>query len=194
MKNQNHKIVNRVMLVGGCFDILHPGHLDFLKKAHGLCDYLIVLLEPDEKVKLMKGTDRPRTNLEFRILNLEKTGLVNEVIALPVLRTNEEYEKTIKKIVFRVETQHAASHAEKQRAVGIITPNHKTNFVRETRSYASLQHEIIFYFGITINDRNQIKNEKIKALGKKLEIEVIEVNELLPQFSTTKVIDQTNFS
>ncbi len=37
----------RVVLVGGCFDILHFGHIEFLKKAREAGDYLIVALEPD---------------------------------------------------------------------------------------------------------------------------------------------------
>lgn len=143
----------KIMVVGGCFDILHPGHMDFLKKARSKCDYLIVILEPDEKVRMIKGVGRPKTNLEFRIKNLEKTGFIDEVITLPVLKTNMEYQQTISKIMAKWLNNHR-----------------------------------IFYFGITKNDRNVIKNEKIRALGKKIGIEVVEVNELIPKWSTSTIL------
>jgi cytidyltransferase-like protein len=158
--------IKRILIVGGCFDILHPGHIDFLEKAHTMCDYLIVLLEPDEKVRTMKGEGRPRMNLESRILNLEKTGLVDEVIALPVLRTNEEYEKEIKRVI----SSWLLVHGKK-----ILAMNYEPITIN-------------FTFGITKKERNIVKNQKIKALGKKLNIEVIEINELLPEWSTSTIL------
>ncbi len=156
------------MMVGGCFDILHPGHIDFLEKAKKLCDKLVVLLEPDEKIREMKGKDRPKTNLESRILNLEKTGLVDKVITLPVLKNDEEYKKTIASLL----------HC-------FIAKNNPAAGGTSNGTMEQWNNEVIF--GITKNDRNSIKNQKIRALGEKLEIEVIEVNELLPEWSTTKI-------
>ena len=43
------------VLVGGCFDIIHQSHRDFLDKAKALGDTLIVLLESDENIKKLKG-------------------------------------------------------------------------------------------------------------------------------------------
>ena len=48
--NKNRKKV----LVGGCFDILHFGHIRFLQEAKKLGDILIVALESDENVKRLK--------------------------------------------------------------------------------------------------------------------------------------------
>ena len=41
-------------LVGGCFDLLHFGHLSFLKAAKELADILIICLEPDTTIQRMK--------------------------------------------------------------------------------------------------------------------------------------------
>jgi rfaE bifunctional protein nucleotidyltransferase chain/domain len=54
-KKQNKKVV----FTNGCFDIIHRGHIDFLKKAKGLGDILIVGLNTDSSVKKIKGKHRP---------------------------------------------------------------------------------------------------------------------------------------
>ena len=50
----------RFVFTNGCFDILHPGHVDLLARAKALGDILILGLNSDASVKrLGKGTDRP---------------------------------------------------------------------------------------------------------------------------------------
>ncbi len=55
----------------GCFDILHVGHVRYLKKTKSLADYSIVMLNSDNSVKLIKGPERPINNEQDRaeILN-----------------------------------------------------------------------------------------------------------------------------
>jgi cytidyltransferase-like protein len=45
---------NRKVLVGGCFDVLHFGHMQFLQRAREVGDKLIVLLESDEFIRRYK--------------------------------------------------------------------------------------------------------------------------------------------
>ena len=92
------KSKNKIVLAGGCFDILHPGHIDFLAKAKQLGDVLIVMLEPDEKIKKLKGEDRPVNSLEARAINLSKLSEVDFVLKLPNLKTDADYEALVKKI------------------------------------------------------------------------------------------------
>ena len=49
----------KISFVNGCFDVLHPGHIELLKHARSLGDYLIVAIDSDKKVAEMKGPDRP---------------------------------------------------------------------------------------------------------------------------------------
>src|SRR5690606_13071365 len=49
----------RVGFTNGCFDILHTGHVGYLAKAREKCDRLIVGLNHDVSVKLLKGPTRP---------------------------------------------------------------------------------------------------------------------------------------
>ena len=48
-----------VVFTNGCFDLLHPGHLELLEKARALGDVLIVGLNSDESVRILKGEGRP---------------------------------------------------------------------------------------------------------------------------------------
>jgi D-beta-D-heptose 7-phosphate kinase/D-beta-D-heptose 1-phosphate adenosyltransferase len=51
----------RIVFTNGCFDILHPGHVDLLAKARALGDMLVVGLNDDDSVRRLKGEGRPFT-------------------------------------------------------------------------------------------------------------------------------------
>jgi len=93
---RNHKV--KVVLVGGCFDILHYGHISFLKKAKKLGNYLVVALESDENTMKLKGPSRPIHNQNQRKKMLESLRFVNKVIALPPMKSDSDYEKLVRKV------------------------------------------------------------------------------------------------
>jgi len=49
----------RVVFTNGCFDILHVGHIDYLRRARGLGDALVIGLNSDASVRRLKGAARP---------------------------------------------------------------------------------------------------------------------------------------
>jgi rfaE bifunctional protein nucleotidyltransferase chain/domain len=49
----------RVVFANGCFDLLHVGHVRYLEAAKGLGDLLVVGINSDEQVRLLKGEGRP---------------------------------------------------------------------------------------------------------------------------------------
>ncbi len=49
----------RVVFTNGCFDLLHLGHVDYLERARGLGDVLVVGLNTDDSVSRFKGPERP---------------------------------------------------------------------------------------------------------------------------------------
>jgi len=49
----------RVVFTNGCFDIIHPGHLDLLSRARQLGDVLVVAINSDNSVRRLKGPERP---------------------------------------------------------------------------------------------------------------------------------------
>ncbi len=91
------KTVNKV-LVGGVFDILHYGHVYFLKSAKTLGDYLIVAIESDKNVKKLKGESRPIHSEEQRKEVLESLKFVDEVIILKDKMTDKDYSDLVAKI------------------------------------------------------------------------------------------------
>jgi rfaE bifunctional protein nucleotidyltransferase chain/domain len=97
IKGRNRKQKTTV-LVGGCFDVLHLGHITFLEKAKKLGDKLVVLLESDENIKKDKGHNRPINNQENRAKVLMSLKVVDKVIKLPEMKTDEEYVALVKKI------------------------------------------------------------------------------------------------
>lgn len=88
----------KVVLVGGCFDLLHYGHISFLKQAKQLGDYLVVALESDENVKRKKGEARPIHSQSQRKEMLEALSFVDEVIPLPPIRGYNEYLEMVSKV------------------------------------------------------------------------------------------------
>lgn len=86
------------ILIGGCFDILHIGHIKFLKKARSFGDYLIVLLESDANIKKLKGNSRPFHSQKERKEILLSLKFVDKIIILPDIVDNTFYDNLIKKI------------------------------------------------------------------------------------------------
>lgn len=50
---------DRVVFTNGCFDLLHPGHTRYLAEARELGDLLVVAINSDRSVRLLKGEGRP---------------------------------------------------------------------------------------------------------------------------------------
>ena len=69
-----------VVLTNGVFDILHKGHIEILKFAKSQGDKLIVAIDSDERVKDIKGDNRPVNNQEDRRRILETCRYVDEVV------------------------------------------------------------------------------------------------------------------
>lgn len=84
---------SRKIFVNGSFDLIHLGHLDLLKYAASLGDYLMVAIDDDERIRYNKGNDRPINNLATRKSIMESFRFVDEV---KVFGTDQELTDTIK--------------------------------------------------------------------------------------------------
>ena len=69
-----------VVAAGGCFDLLHAGHVSVLSAARALGDCLIVCLNSDESVRRQKGADRPYVPEADRAAVLLALGCVDGVV------------------------------------------------------------------------------------------------------------------
>lgn len=56
----------KIVFTNGCFDILHAGHVRYLTAAKSFGDILILGLNSDESVKILKGANRPINNEKDR--------------------------------------------------------------------------------------------------------------------------------
>jgi len=70
-----------VVMTNGCFDILHPGHVDYLQKARALGDRLVVAVNSDESVARLKGPLRPINGVAHRMAMLAALSCVDWVVA-----------------------------------------------------------------------------------------------------------------
>jgi rfaE bifunctional protein nucleotidyltransferase chain/domain/rfaE bifunctional protein kinase chain/domain len=68
-----------VVATGGCFDLLHAGHVGLLESARGIGDCLIVCVNSDESVGRLKGPGRPLNPLADRVRVLAGLGSVDAV-------------------------------------------------------------------------------------------------------------------
>jgi len=68
-----------VVFTNGCFDILHRGHIEYLKKAKTLGDILIIGLNSDSSVKIIKGKNRPYMEQDDRAYILSHLIFVDAV-------------------------------------------------------------------------------------------------------------------
>src|SRR5438552_12737795 len=85
----------QIVLAGGCFDILHPGHIQFLQQAKTTGDVLFVLLESDKKITQLKGDQRPLHTQEERAAMLIALRFVDYVILLPYFSENIQYKQLL---------------------------------------------------------------------------------------------------
>jgi rfaE bifunctional protein nucleotidyltransferase chain/domain len=93
--NQWKKAGDRVVFTNGCFDLVHRGHIDSLSKAAALGDRLIVGLNSDTSVKILKGDNRPLIDQQSRAILLAALFMVDAV----VLFEEETPYELIKKLV-----------------------------------------------------------------------------------------------
>ena len=71
---------NTIVFTNGCFDIIHHGHVDSLQKSAALGTRLIVGLNSDESVQLLKGKNRPILNEQSRATIIAAFECVDAVI------------------------------------------------------------------------------------------------------------------
>ena len=69
----------QLVFTNGCFDILHVGHVRYLRRAHELGDALLVAINSDRSVRELKGAGRPVMNEDERAELVAALGAVDYV-------------------------------------------------------------------------------------------------------------------
>ncbi|WP_327047355.1 PfkB family carbohydrate kinase [Microbispora sp. NBC_01189] len=69
----------RLIATGGCFDLLHAGHVSLLRRARALGDALVVCVNSDDSIRRLKGPSRPLVGERDRVEVLRALGCVDAV-------------------------------------------------------------------------------------------------------------------
>ena len=86
------RLGQRVAFTNGCFDVLHAGHVQYLREARAQADLLVVGLNSDASVRTLKGSDRPINDVQARaaVLNglaaVDFVTVFDELTPLAVIR------------------------------------------------------------------------------------------------------------
>ncbi len=70
----------RIGFTNGCFDLIHQGHIDYLKKSSEKCDFFILALNSDSSVKKIKGLSRPIISQSERSEILAHYDFIDRII------------------------------------------------------------------------------------------------------------------
>ena len=74
----------KIVFTNGCFDLLHIGHVRYLKEARSLGEFLVVGINSDSSVKQLKGPNRPiqteldRAEILASLASVDATIIFNE--------------------------------------------------------------------------------------------------------------------
>lgn len=137
-----HRQKKTIVLVGGCFDIIHIGHIEFLNLSKKCGVSLFVLLESDEKLKQLKGENRPLFPQEIRAKVLASLSMVDYVLLIPYFRFDKDYTSLIKKIKPHVIaiTQHDPLLQIKQKQAQMVQAQFVIIPYKKTFSTSHLSH------------------------------------------------------
>ena len=75
-----HQRDGRVVFTNGVFDLLHPGHVRYLREARGLGEALIIGVNADQSVRANKGENRPVNRAADRVEILLALSFVDAVV------------------------------------------------------------------------------------------------------------------
>ncbi len=91
----------KIVMTNGCFDILHAGHTDFLKKAKNLGTKLVVAVNSDKSVQKIKGINRPINDEMQRSEVLSSLSCVDAVVLFHEETPEQFYNKNIPDVLVK---------------------------------------------------------------------------------------------
>jgi len=69
----------RIVFTNGCFDLIHPGHISYLRQARALGDLLVIAINSDASIQRIKGPSRPILSETERAIILAALEMVSYV-------------------------------------------------------------------------------------------------------------------
>lgn len=123
-----------IVLGGGCFDLLHQGHIEYFRTIRGLGDIVVIAVKSDAEVRSYKGIGRPIQNEDVRVSIVDAIRYVDYTILAPepagLLEHSEE---------FGMITPPRLIVARRLRPDILVTPNFKWRaYENELRSLGTI--------------------------------------------------------
>jgi len=106
--------------VNGTFDIVHLGHIQLLKRAAELGDFLVVGVDGDKRVTELKGEQRPINNIVSRITVLEAIKYVDRVVIFDSDEQLETHLKTMRPAIMVIGEEYRGKRIVGSEYVGEI--------------------------------------------------------------------------
>ena len=91
----------KIIFTNGCFDLLHLGHIRYLKEAKRLGDILIVGLNSDNSVISLKGPNRPLVKEEARAEILSALEMVDYIVIFDELTPKNLIDRIIPNVLVK---------------------------------------------------------------------------------------------
>ncbi|MBI5530085.1 MAG: adenylyltransferase/cytidyltransferase family protein [Candidatus Doudnabacteria bacterium] len=117
---QAHLAGRKIVMVSGCYDIVHLGHVRFLTDAKALADLLIVSVGSDKSLTELKGAGRPVMNQEYRasmlasLLPVDYVVIENEPLQMPNRINFEQLVSKVKPDFFAVNNTDKSIDVKKE--------------------------------------------------------------------------------
>lgn len=139
LSNQLHTQGKTIVLAGGCFDILHTGHIAFLKAAKSQGDTLLVLLESDESVTKRKGKTRPVNSQTTRAQLLTTLPFVDYVIVLQDIFKDKQYDDLVLRVkpAIIATTKNDPYKGHKQRQAKLLGTTKVSEVIKRLPQYST---------------------------------------------------------
>jgi D-beta-D-heptose 7-phosphate kinase/D-beta-D-heptose 1-phosphate adenosyltransferase len=87
--------MTKIVWINGCFDVLHYGHFKLIQYASSFGGKLVIGIDSDDRVKQLKGEDRPFHTQQQREYNLRQIRGVGDVV---IFHTENELRNTLEKL------------------------------------------------------------------------------------------------
>jgi len=103
IRNGNQRIgkvfIMKKVWINGCFDVLHYGHFKLIDYAKSLGD-LMIGIDSDERIRQMKGNDRPFHTQEQRVFNLMQIRGIDKIVVFDSDDSLRKHLETYKPDIF----------------------------------------------------------------------------------------------
>ena len=126
----------RFVLTNGCFDLLHPGHVSYLKSAKKLGDVLWIALNGEHSVRALKGPSRPVMSDDERAYMLAGLECVDGVVIFNTERLDREI-RALKPDIYAKAGDYSIETLDKSERAALKDVGARIEFIPFIKGYST---------------------------------------------------------